>query len=341
MNPSQSSKRRRRETTLAPESLETRDLMTGGMGNTIAVIPGSVTKANQTAAIHFTIDPAHFTLPKGKFMLGIDIAAPSGSTLKPQIASVSNPNGSNDPVVHSRYAAGLPSGAVAAGATTTAVLAPVHWNHKNPNGSVTYTVNVRGLKGSTGAFLVGFYLPGNAGGGGTVTQADLKTIQSELGVNASSTKYTFDADANRDGHITPADVSIAKQNMGVSTTIVPTASSHLDEIGQSMPNSRVLTVPTAHFTGTATPGSTVKYMNTSGGVQALSASADSKGNYGITVPLSLGNNTFKVTTSDAFGQSISGTIAPVTYAPNALPPTATNVAPAVTGAADPTGEKKV
>src|SRR3954449_10383838 len=39
--------------------------------------------------------------------------------------------------------------------------------------------------------------------------------------------------------------------------------------------------------------------------------ADNSGNYSITVPLVPGTNTFQVSSSDAFGQKITGTIAPV------------------------------
>ena len=41
-----------------------------------------------------------------------------------------------------------------------------------------YTVQVKGLDATTGKYLVGFYLPGDVTGAGTVTQADIKTIKS-------------------------------------------------------------------------------------------------------------------------------------------------------------------
>ncbi len=314
MNPTQPSKRRRRDIQLGAETLEAREMLTGGIGDTIAVITGAVTKAGQPAAIQFTIDPAHFTLPRGKLVLGIDIASASGSTLKPQIASVDRPNGAPVRVTHGKYAPNLPSGAVAAGSPTSAVQAPVRFDHKNPNGSTTYTVKVRGLGGTTGGFLLGFYLPGNLSGSGKVAQADLTAVQSELGLGASSPKYTFDADANRDGRISAADVSVTRQNLGASTTVNPTVTSNLDAASQTMPHDRVVSKPFAHFTGTATPGANVTYQNTAAGSLPVTASADSLGHYAITVPLDPGNNTIKVTSHDAFGQSISGTLAPVTYA---------------------------
>ena len=55
------------------------------------------------------------------------------------------------------------------------------------------------------------------------------------------------------------------------------------------------------------------------------ATADASGNYTINVPLFAGTNTFKrQARSDAFGQKISGTIQPVTYAaPTAVAPPTT------------------
>ena len=40
-----------------------------------------------------------------------------------------------------------------------------------------YSVQVKGLDLTTGQYLVGFYLPGDVAGTGTVTQADLQTIK--------------------------------------------------------------------------------------------------------------------------------------------------------------------
>ena len=195
------------------------------------------------------------------------------------------------------------------------MLAPVQFNHKNPNGSVTYTVKVRGLKGTTGGFLLGFYLPGNATGSGTVAAADLKAVQAEVGQGAASSTYTFDADVNRDGTINKTDVSVTEENMGAATTINPTVTSNLDPASQTMPNNRVVNTPSALFTGTATPGASIAYQSTEPGSKPVSTTADTLGNYSITVPLASGAATRStVTTHDAFGQSITGTIAAVTYA---------------------------
>ncbi len=181
--------------------------------------------------------------------------------------------------------------------------------------ATSYTVQVKGLDASTGSYLLGFYLPGDAAGTGTVTSADVKTIKSERGLTASSANYTFDADANRDGVVNSADLQIAKKNLGVATKVDPVVSVNLDPASNPAAN-RTVPFSTVHFAGEATPGSTVKFVDNNGGA-ITSTTTDSTGAYSIMVPLVTGSNTFSVTTMDAFGQSISGAITPVVYSPTA------------------------
>ena len=96
-----------------------------------------------------------------------------------------------------------------------------------------YTVQVRAANKTTGDYLLGFYLPGDVAGTGTVTQADLQTIKSDLGVTASSSNYNFDADVNRDGIIAPADLAFAAMNLGASTKISPIISVNLNPARRS------------------------------------------------------------------------------------------------------------
>ncbi len=317
MHPFQPQPRRKTVTRLQPEQLESRELLTGGAGDTFAIIPGEITKPNQPAVVKFTIDPTHFTIPKGKFTLGVDIVKDPTSTLKPMIGAVDNANGiAVMGVKHSTYAAKLPSTAVRSGSATSAVLTPIQMDSKNPNGTVTYSVKVKGLQGTTGKFLLGFYLPGDANGDGKVNSTDLATIKKEVGLTGGTTNYSFDADSNRDGRIGMNDMTIAKQNMGVSTTISPTITANLDPASVTTMTARVTTARVVHFMGTTTPGAAVKYAEIAGLSQPVATTADSKGAYNVYATLGDGSNTFKVTTLDAFGQSISGTIAPVTFQTN-------------------------
>jgi hypothetical protein len=48
----------------------------------------------------------------------------------------------------------------------------------------------------------------------------------------------------------------------------------------------------------------------------VSTQADATGNYTVTASLADGSNLFRVNATDAFGQTISGLLAPVTYQAN-------------------------
>jgi hypothetical protein len=185
-----------------------------------------------------------------------------------------------------------------------------------------YTVQIKGLGGSTGQYLVGFYLPGDVAGTGTVTKSDIQTIHSLLGKTAADSKYSFEADVNRDGVINAQDLMIAKENLGASTKVSPVVSVNLDPASDPAAD-RKSPFSTVHFAGQATPGGTVSFVNQASGA-TTSTTVDSTGSYSIIVPLVTGSNTFQVTTHDAFGQSISGAISPVVYSPPASTKSTTN-----------------
>ena len=180
-------------------------------------------------------------------------------------------------------------------------------------GPATYTVQVKGLDHSTGQYLLGFYLPGDANGDGTVNSADLTTIKSVMGDASTNSNYNFDADVNRDGIINKTDVRLAEENMGASTIVSPVVSVNLDPNADPSGN-RTTSYSEVHFAGKVTPNATVTFINQSNS-QNTTVTAGSTGAYTIYVPLVSGSNTFTVTTKDAFGQSISGAISPVVYSP--------------------------
>ncbi|HEV3165639.1 MAG TPA: hypothetical protein VGZ22_16550, partial [Isosphaeraceae bacterium] len=57
----------------------------------------------------------------------------------------------------------------------------------------------------------------------------------------------------------------------------------------------------------------ITYTEVAGKAAPVTTTADSAGNYSIIVTLGNGANNFMVTSVDAFGQTISGKIAPVTF----------------------------
>ncbi len=70
-----------------------------------------------------------------------------------------------------------------------------------------------------------------------MNQASINATQYAMGTDANDTtgKYTFDADANRDGKIDKTDLAIAKENMGIGTTVTPVISADLSPTGIADP----------------------------------------------------------------------------------------------------------
>ena len=213
MNLARKVRRMRQRLCLAPEVLEDRVVLSAGQGSTFAIMPGSVTTAGQVSTLNFTMSSAMFATPKrnGDILLGIDIASAtassssSTSTLKPEIVSVKSASGKMIPVQHSKYDAKVAKANKLGDSKTSAILVTL----KVPKGTATasYSVQVEGLQGTTGSYLVGFYLPGDVTGTGQVTQADLKVIKEDKGMTAESSNYNFDADVNRDGIINSRTIS--------------------------------------------------------------------------------------------------------------------------------------
>ena len=77
--------------------------------------------------------------------------------------------------------------------------------------------------------------------------------------NDTTGKYSFDADANRNGKIDQQDLAIAQKNLGVGTTVSPVISANLDPTSVADPKNRITNIPTVHITGTATPNATIAY----------------------------------------------------------------------------------
>ncbi len=334
MNPSHKQPRKKRGRNLSLELLEDRQLLSSGEGSTFAIMSGTVATANHVSSVQFKINPSDFTPTRGgKILLGIDVAADPNTSIQPEIVSVKNANGQvAGGLIHSAYTRQIIKAKKLTDPISSAVLIslPVP---KAGQASAVYTVQVRAANKTTGDYLLGFYLPGDVAGTGTVTQADLQTIKSDLGVTASSSNYNFDANVTRNGKISPADLAFAAMNLGASTKISPIIGVNLNPADDPL-NDRITSDKTVNFTGTVTPGATVTFTEINNNSPGATTTADTSGNYSIMVPLGNGSNTFDVTTMDAFGQSISGQIAPVTYSAN--PPKVVNTPPSSTASTTPT-----
>lgn len=299
------------------EMLEGRQLLTGGAGSIFALVPGEVTVAKQPATHTFTIGNDHFTLKNRGMTLGIDIAATKGSTVQPKVAAVTNAAGKALKISY-------PVGGVLKAKSSTGNVdarngAALVTISNVPSQGVGLTTQVTGDGGTTGAFLLGYYLPGDADGDGAVKQADITAITSAMGTIVGDDGYVFDADTNRDGRIGMNDLTIARKNLGVSTTIMPVLSANLDEISDSGTANRETVYQNVVFNGQSSPGATITYTEKDGKTPSVTTTAISDGQYQLTVPLAEGSNTFVVTSTDRFGQVISGTIAAVTYVKPLVP----------------------
>ncbi len=323
MSFSQGQPRTKRGKQVSLESLEGRQVMSAGMGSTFAIMPGTIDKAGDISSIQIKLDPSQFTPGRrGKIVLGIDVAPDPNSTLKPQIVSIKNANGKiAASLQQSYYTQAIVKSQKLGSPLSSAVLTtlPVPKAGQAP---VVYTVQVKGLNSTTGKYLVGFYLAGDVSGAGTVTSTDLKNMLGKLGSNPNSSNYAFDADVNRDGRITSSDVQYASRNLGAKTTVSPIIDVNLDPATDGPLKSRITSSRVVHFTGTATPNASIKFSELNSNSPGATSKVDAAGKYSINVPLGDGANTFKVTTEDAFGQSITGQIAPVTYSTN--PPKVVN-----------------
>jgi hypothetical protein len=314
---SQGARRHRRNLSPRTESLEDKTLLSAGMGSTFAIDPGIITKAGGSSTIKFTINPSDFTAPKGgKIVLGIDVAANSGSSVKPAIVSVTSNNGRGVRVQHGHYSKALVKSNKLPNSNTSAVLATVQVPRSGQK-PITYTLHVKGLSRTSGQYLAGFYLPGDVNGDGVVDKTDIETITKDLGSNSTSSTYSFDADSNRDGKITIQDMKPALSNVGATVTISPIVQVNLDPASDSGLQDRITNIRTVTLTGTTSPNAKITFVEASGKAPAIATTADASGHFSVQETLGDGSNTFAVTSTDSFGQVISGNIAPITYSTTA------------------------
>jgi hypothetical protein len=303
--------------------LERREVMTtSSMGNTFAILPGHVTTASEAAVVRVNLTKDLFTMPNGSAKLGVAVAASQGSTVQPQIAGATD--GSNRQIGQSNMA-GMKRGEVQT-AVSTQVAQPTILNVRlgRRQAATGVNISVKDKAAATGEFLTGFYLPGDADGDLKVTKQDIASIKAIVGAKVGDTKYNFNADSNRDGQISQADVRLAQQNNGVAVKVKPMITARLDPASDTGADDRITDKRQVQFQGVSTPGAQVTYTEVDNKTSPVTATTDGSGNYVITVNLADGNNLFRVVAKDAFGQEITGVLSPVTW--KADPPAATNTA---------------
>jgi flagellar basal body rod protein FlgC len=281
------------------EGLETRALMTGGGGNTFALIAGKVETANTPAQVRFLVEANKFQLTPRGAVIGFDVASAQTSNLQPQITAVRGP--------------GITPKSVQSVPNSDVVLAKLP--EVRSKKGVTYEVMITSTTQKTGEFLVGFYLPGDANGDGVVSRADIKAVQKSLNLQVGDRNYEFNADANRDGKITKADLKIAQRNIGARTRVLPLVTANLDPLTDSGPADRKTGIQQVRFTGESTPGAKLTFTEINGKAPEVKLESKPNGTYVAVVTLGEGDNVFKLEATDSFGQTMAGQLAKVTYDP--------------------------
>ena len=307
---------RSRKLRLNAESLESRALLTGGAGSTFALIPGTISTAGGQQTITVHVDTTHFTLPRHTINLGIDIAPMTNSTVSGKISAMTTSSATTDggATVKGHRAAKLHVSRVK---DNQAVMATVRLKPGQSGVDVNTTVTAQ--NSTSGDYILGYYLPGDENGDGTVDKTDLAAIDKAIGAISGDSQYSLDLDTNRDGRIGMNDLMLAKRNLGVTTTITPVIDANLDPASDTGAADRITNDQVVHFSGTGTPGAAITYSEVNNLTPTVSTTADSSGNYSLNIPLALGTNTFQLTSVDAFDQTISGTISPVTYQTDPVP----------------------
>ena len=299
------------------EALESRQVLTGGAGAIFAVIPAAIGTPGGTVAVPFTIDPTHFSSAHGGMLIGIDVSGQGSPAPSPRIVAVQDSHGHTLPAIHGIYNRAIRP-KVGSKVHTSAALFQLDQPARLHPHPAAYTVLVAADSKTSGALRVGFYLPGDTTGRGVVDSKDLQAIQSALGAQVGDPKYSLTpgADVNRDGRIDQTDVTLARRNLGVTTTVSPTLTGHPEPASAVDPKHRTTTIQDLGFAGTATPGATITVDEINKQSPEVKATVDATGNYHLTLHLAKGTNSFTVHETDAFGQNNTGVLPVIKYSPS-------------------------
>ncbi|QEH34685.1 Pseudomonalisin precursor [Aquisphaera giovannonii] len=185
---------------------------------------------------------------------------------------------------------------------------------------------------SSAMYQVNISLAGDVDGTYSVTRQDLAQIRALSGTPSSSTNYLPAADVNDDGVINGADLKLAAQNLGASTTLRPVTL----QIGQDLVRQSGSDDLYRRITGTTNgaAGVTVSLASTGAAGSPVAVTPDALGRF-ASLATALGGPdapfTVQATATDAFGQRAVAT--QYTYDP-VLVPIPGSAAPAYGGAAN-------
>ena len=313
---------RRPDARLRVEPLE--DRAVPAAANVFAEFGGTLATAADAKAVPITLSAADFTLAGGKTVLGFHVTAAAGSTLDPAAVTITGAGGA---AVSTRL-----SNANVASGNGKASLVVVEL------AAGTYTVTVRGEKGTSGGFVLSAFLAGDQDGSRAVTTTDGTVIRS---MQAGTTPYALAADSNLDKAISSFDYSQWRDNSGDATTLNPlTNAAVLDPAPTPLPGGQQGTTAAAlTLRGTTLPSRTVRLeTGTDGNFDDGTTTSDATGKYSFAVSPAEGANTFRTRASDGFGQTADAAVsvvrdstAPAVQVTGPTGNPAVNANPAVTG----------
>jgi hypothetical protein len=181
------------------EALERREVPSSTVpANTLATLVGDVTSPGMVAEVSVPISARNIN-GRIPIVIGTATSPAEGSGLVPRVVSARGPDGRALPVQ-----AGAPFRAGVHDEATAFVQDGTPGN---------LTIRVTGSQGSTGAFEVRVYLPGDIDGDGQVTFSDLQAISGSYGTRKGGPHYDVAADTNLNDQIGQEDARALVRNL--------------------------------------------------------------------------------------------------------------------------------
>ncbi len=100
--------------------------------------------------------------------------------------------------------------------------------------------------------------------------------------------YGIDADSNRNGAVDKTDLKLAKENLGVSTTILPTLNASIAASSTFNATTRTSSAAGVTITGTTTPGAVIQLTELDNKVPKVGTTAGPSGSFQLSGQLAVG-----------------------------------------------------
>ena len=277
------------------DALEDRLALSSGLSNTLGVATGVVSSPGAVAEVSAPVSSKNIG-GRSSIVIGEEIAPAPGSSLEPKAVAAYGPNGERLQVSHGApFIPGVHGGAT-------------YFVQVSTPGPVTLAVT--GKNGTTGAFQVTTYLPGDVNGDGQVTLADLKAFTPHYLQNINTALYDPLADANMNGQVGMEDAKFLLRNltpltppgkMFITLALAPGEALLHNHSGNS---GGVTNLRTVTIVGQTVPGS---FVFTDSGLGDYSftgpvLATDARGRFSVTVTNTSGINNNDFLAISPYGQ---------------------------------------